>query len=55
MYTFTVERSSPKLWATFLIFKNTPKAKNRPMDKKIAQSGHPGWQMQRKVFSKASF
>jgi hypothetical protein len=37
-----VEKSSPKMWAFFVIFKTLSRVKQSRIGKKIAQSGHPG-------------
>jgi hypothetical protein len=36
------EKSSTKMWVTFVVFKKLPKVNNHPKVKKIAQSGHTG-------------
>jgi hypothetical protein len=41
----------PKIWASFLFFKELPKVNNRPKWRNFAQSGHPGMQAKPKAFS----
>jgi hypothetical protein len=38
---FTIEKSSPEVLATFVIFKKTVQRKHSPNRRKFAQSGHP--------------
>jgi hypothetical protein len=37
----TQGKSSTKMWATSVIFKQLPTVKNRSLGEKLAQSGHP--------------
>jgi hypothetical protein len=37
-----VEKSSPKLWTTSVIFKKAAQRKQSPKSRNFAQSGHPG-------------
>jgi hypothetical protein len=36
-----METSSPKVWATYVIFKKFAQSNQSPKGRKIAQSGHP--------------
>jgi hypothetical protein len=41
--TFSVEKSSPKVFASSLMSKKTNQRKQPPNKRKLAQSGHPGF------------
>jgi hypothetical protein len=40
--TFTVAKSSPKMWGNFRNYRKTAQSKQSPIGLKFAQSGHPG-------------
>jgi hypothetical protein len=39
--SFAEEKSCPKIWADFVIYKNTSQSKQSPKRREFARSGHP--------------
>jgi hypothetical protein len=44
MYNFSPGKRRPKMWATFVVFKETAHSKLSPNGRKFAQSGHPAFE-----------